>query len=104
MSICYILHNKNKSVVETTASYCSDILSAAQGESARKQQTQHIRNLQHLFVPLIQPGKEPSVVFTPAPAAKIVPESSKYTGAVIDTDVHETFTSWDELIPYLKHP
>jgi uncharacterized protein len=30
--------------------------------------------------------------------------ASKYAGPVIDMDVHETFTSWQDLVPYLKEP
>ncbi|GHO88464.1 amidohydrolase family protein [Dictyobacter formicarum] len=29
---------------------------------------------------------------------------SKYTGPIIDTDIHETFTKWTDLVPYLKEP
>ncbi len=31
-------------------------------------------------------------------------EKARYTGPIIDTDIHETFTSLQELVPYLKEP
>jgi predicted TIM-barrel fold metal-dependent hydrolase len=31
-------------------------------------------------------------------------DTGKYTGQVIDLDVHETFSSWLDLVPYLKEP
>lgn len=31
-------------------------------------------------------------------------KGSKYTGPIIDTDIHETFTSLQDLVPYLKEP
>ena len=44
------------------------------------------------------------VTTIPATATPLATEKSKYTGPIIDTDIHETFTTMDELIPYLEEP
>jgi predicted TIM-barrel fold metal-dependent hydrolase len=37
-------------------------------------------------------------------AATTASEGTKYTGPIIDTDIHETFTSLQDLVPYLQEP
>lgn len=40
----------------------------------------------------------------PQPSASVTTSTSKYTGPIIDTDIHETFTSLQDLVPYLQQP
>ncbi len=40
----------------------------------------------------------------PITTVNTLSEGSKFTGPIIDTDIHETFSSWNDLIPYLKEP
>ncbi len=39
---------------------------------------------------------------TPVTSTNTSSDGAKFTGPIIDTDIHETFSSWHDLVPYLK--